>query len=170
MPAHKILLSHVDWRNFCIHLRSLKIPPKYSKPPLSKTMIQIKLAGMSMIFHCTKLRLPNSKCKGSWVVSIQQNVNLKFWTPTMFVFCGFHKISLSAYKISWSHIDWWKFCIHLSSLNVCSLGMVKAMRLNVTGMASLLNFTKIYRLVHKFRRGTDMQTGRWSQISQLSFH
>jgi hypothetical protein len=57
---------------------------------------------------------------------------------------------LSAYKISWSYIDWRKFCIHLMSLNVHHFGMIKNYYVKVTfnGMTSLLNFT-IYQLVLK---------------------
>jgi hypothetical protein len=70
VSAYKILWSHVDWRKFCTHLSSLKIPPSpYSKSPLKKIFIQLKLAGTSTIFHGTKFRLP--KCNGSWVVSIK---------------------------------------------------------------------------------------------------
>jgi hypothetical protein len=32
---------------------------------------------------------------------------------------------LSVYKISWSHFDWCKFCIHLRRLNVRHFGMVE---------------------------------------------
>jgi hypothetical protein len=32
---------------------------------------------------------------------------------------------LSVYKISWSHVDWCKFCIHLRSLNVRHFEMVE---------------------------------------------
>jgi hypothetical protein len=36
---------------------------------------------------------------------------------------------LSVYKISWSHVDWCKFCIHLRSLNVRHFGIVEGMGL-----------------------------------------
>jgi hypothetical protein len=59
----------------------------------------------------------------------------------MFVFLVFQKIGciniclsfqdLSAYKISWSHIEKFKFFIHLRSLNVCHLGMVEAVGLKI---------------------------------------
>jgi hypothetical protein len=38
---------------------------------------------------------------------------------------------LSVYEISWSHVDWCKFCIHLRSLNVRHCGMVEDMGLKV---------------------------------------
>jgi hypothetical protein len=135
LSAYKISSSDVDWYNFRIHLRSLKIPPSpYSKAPLKKMMIQMKLVGMLMIFHFTKLRL--SKCNGSWVASIKQNVNFKFQPLAMFIFLVYRKSSiikscsssedLSSYNVSWSHADWWKLCIHLTSMNGHHFGRVEA--------------------------------------------
>jgi hypothetical protein len=88
--AYKISLWQADWCKFCVHLRSLIIPPSpYSKAPFKNTVIYIKLAGIFMICHCSKLRL--SKCSGSWVVSIKQNNNFKFQLPTMFILFAFCK-------------------------------------------------------------------------------
>jgi hypothetical protein len=63
-------------------------------------------------------------------------------TAAMFVFFVFDKNGLikscssfkdlSVHKISWSHVDWCKFCIHLRSLNVRHFGMVEGMGLKVT--------------------------------------
>jgi hypothetical protein len=103
-------------------------------------MIQIKLVGMPMIFYYTKVHL--SSCNGSWVVSTKQTMNFKIQTAAIFVFFVFTKIvslikscpsfeDLSVYKISWSHVDWCKFCIHLRSLNVCHFGMVEGTGLKV---------------------------------------
>jgi hypothetical protein len=60
---------------------------------------------------------------------------LTFSHPSCLYFCFFHKSfssfeDLAAFRISWSHVDWCKFYIHLRSLNVCHLGiMVEAMGL-----------------------------------------
>jgi hypothetical protein len=43
---------------------------------------------------------------------------------------------LSVFKISWSHVDWWKFCIHLRSLNVRHFGMVEGTGLKSTASRS----------------------------------
>jgi hypothetical protein len=43
---------------------------------------------------------------------------------------------LSVYKISWSHVDWCKFCIHLRSFNVCHFGMVEGTGLKITASRS----------------------------------
>jgi hypothetical protein len=78
---------------------------------------------------------------GSWVVSIKQNVNSKFKPPAMYVFvvsrksclprsCSCSK-GLSAYKTSWFHVDWWKFCIRLRSLNFRYFWMVEATGLKI---------------------------------------
>jgi hypothetical protein len=105
LSRYKISWSHVDWLKFWIHLCSLKILPwPYSKCPLKKTIIQIKLVGMSTIFHCTKFCL--SKCNGSRVLLASED--------------------LSKYNIPWSYDDWCKFCIHLNSLNVRHFGMLAA--------------------------------------------
>jgi hypothetical protein len=60
--------------------------------------------------------------------SLHKMVNFNFQLPAMFVFLDFHKSGLiksclsfedlSAYQVSWSHIDWYKVCIHLSSLKI----------------------------------------------------
>jgi hypothetical protein len=61
------------------------------------------------------------------------NVNIQ--TAAMFVFfvsdknilikIGSSFEDLSVYKISWSHVDWCKFCIHLRRLNVRHFGTVE---------------------------------------------
>jgi hypothetical protein len=63
------------------------------------------------------------ECDGSWVVSTKQTMNYDIKTAAMFVFfvsdkngriksCSLFE-DLLVYKISWSHIHWCKFCIHL---------------------------------------------------------
>jgi hypothetical protein len=86
-----------------------------------------------MISYYTKVHL--SKCKGSWVVSTKQTMNYNIQTAARFVFFIFNKNGLikscssfedvSVYKLSWSHVDWCKFCIHLRSLNVRHFVMVE---------------------------------------------
>jgi hypothetical protein len=100
---------------------------------------------MPTIFHCTKLRL--STCNGSWVVAIKQNVNFKYQPSEMFVLFVFRKKwphkscspseDLSEYKISWSYVEWCKFCIHLRSLNVRRFGMAAATVLKIMASRSL---------------------------------
>jgi hypothetical protein len=163
---------------FCIHLSSLKIlPSPYSKDMSKKVIIQTKLVGMYMSFHCTKLHL--SKCNSSLVVSIKQNVNFKFQLPAMFLFVVFRKNglikscssseNLSEYKISWPYVNWCKFCIHLkfefpAFWNGCSCGIKNCCaEVTYSGMTSLLNFIKIYQLVEKLMGGdrcTDTHTDR----------
>jgi hypothetical protein len=109
-----------------------------------KLMIQIKLVGMSMIFYYTKVRL--SKCNGSWVVSTKQTANFNIQLAVMLVFFVFDKTGLvnscssfedlSVYKISWSYVDWCKFCIHLRSLNVRHFGIVEGTGLKSTASRS----------------------------------
>jgi hypothetical protein len=43
---------------------------------------------------------------------------------------------LSVYKISWSHVDWCMFCMHLRSLNVRNFGMVEGTELKSTASRS----------------------------------
>jgi hypothetical protein len=136
---------------------------------------------MSTIFHYTKRRL--SKCNGSWVVAIKQHVNFKCQPPAMFVFFVFRKKNslikscsafdyLSEYNISWSYVEWRKFCIHLRSLNVRHFGMVAATALKLWHRGHLqwhdllLNFIKMYQLVHKF---IGRQTRRQDDLISLQF-
>jgi hypothetical protein len=126
---------------------------------------------MSIISYYTKVHL--SKCNGSWVASTKQTMNFNIQTAVMFVLFVFEKNcliksfssfeDLSVHKISWSHVDWCKFCIHRRSLNVRHFGMLED-----TGLISMasrsssmaLNFIKIYQLVQKLLGGTHRRTGR----------
>jgi hypothetical protein len=90
-------------------------------------MTRIKLAGKSIIIHVQNF-ICLSAINSSWVLSIKWNVNFKFQVPAMSVFLLLRRSGLikscpssedlSAHKISWSLVDWCKFCIHLSSLNI----------------------------------------------------
>jgi hypothetical protein len=103
-------------------------------------MIQIKLIGMSMISCFPKVHL--SKLNGSWVISTKQTINFNIQTAAMFVFFVSDKNglikscssleNLSVCKISWSQVDWCKFCTHLRSLNVRHFGMVRGTGLKST--------------------------------------
>jgi hypothetical protein len=97
-----------------------------------------------MIFYYTKIHL--SKCNGSWVVSTKQTMNFNIQLAAMFVFFVFDENDLiksclsfedlSVYKISYSHVDWCKCCIHLRSLNVRNFGMVEDTGLKRTASRS----------------------------------
>jgi hypothetical protein len=75
-------------------------------------------------------------------------MNFKIQTAALFVFIVFDKNGLtkscssfeglSVYKISWSHVDWYKFCIHLRSLNVRHFGMLEDTGLKSTASRSPL--------------------------------
>jgi hypothetical protein len=68
-------------------------------------------------------------------------MNFNIQTAAMFVFFVVDKNvlikscspfeDLSVYKISWSHVDWCKFCIHLRSLNVRLFVMVEGTGLKI---------------------------------------
>jgi hypothetical protein len=97
-----------------------------------------------MIFYYTKVHL--SKCNGSWVVSTKHTMSFNIQLAAMLVFFVFDKIGLikscssfedlSVYKMSWSHVDWCKFYIHLRSLNVRHFGMVEGTGLESTASRS----------------------------------
>jgi len=94
---------------------------------------------MPTIFYGTELNL--SKFNASWVIFIKQNINFNFQPPYVRIFWFFIKMVLlksclsfeepSVYKMSWSNVDWWKFCIHLRSLNVRHFRMVEATGLKI---------------------------------------
>jgi hypothetical protein len=119
-----------------------------------KIMIQIKLISMSMFSYYTKAHL--SKCNGSWVVSTKQTMNFNIQTAAMFVFFVFVTNGLikscssfewlSVYKISWSHVDWCKFCIHLRSLNVRHFGILEGTELKSTASRPSLMVWSPYRI------------------------
>jgi hypothetical protein len=73
-------------------------------------------------------------------------MNFNNQTAAMLVFFVFDKNclvescstveDLSVRNISWSHVDWSKFCIHLKSLNVRHFGMVEGTGLKSTASRS----------------------------------
>jgi hypothetical protein len=73
-------------------------------------------------------------------------MNFNIQTAAMFVFFVFEKNGLiiscssfedlSVYKMSWPHVDWCKFCIHLRSLNVRHIGTVEGTGLKSTASRS----------------------------------
>jgi hypothetical protein len=106
-------------------------------------------------------------------------MNFNIQTAAMFVFCVFDKNSLikscssfddlSVYKISWSRVDWCKFCIHLRSLNVRHFGMVKGAGLESRHRGHLqwhdlrTEFHKNLPIGSKVIRG-DTQTDRQTDV------
>jgi hypothetical protein len=138
MTLHKITEFYTEWFSVYPNITSkFRIIAPYLKTASNKIIIKIKLLGTSMISYYTKVHL--STCKGSWFVSTKQNMNFNIQTAAMFVFFVFNKHGLiksyssfedlSVYKISWSHVDWCKFYIHLRRLNVRHLGILEGMRL-----------------------------------------
>jgi hypothetical protein len=73
-------------------------------------------------------------------------MNFNIQTAAMFVFFVFDKNGLIkscssfedllVYKMSWSHVEWCKFCIHLRSLSVRHFGMVEGTELKITSSRS----------------------------------
>jgi hypothetical protein len=144
MPLHKITEFYTELFSVYPHITSKFRTIATFKNCVKQKMIQIELIGMSMISYYTKLHL--SKCNGSWVVFTKQTMNFNIQLAAMFVFFVFDKNSiikscssfeyLSVYKISWSHVDWCKFCIHLGSLNVRRFVMVEGTGLKITASRS----------------------------------
>jgi hypothetical protein len=144
MTLHKITEFCTEWFSFYPNITSKFLTIAIFKNCAKQKMIQIKLIVVSMIFYYTKVHL--SKCNGSWVVSTKQTMNFNIQTASLFVFFVFDKNGLikscssfeylSLYKISCSHVDWFKFCIHLRSLNVCNFGMVEGTGLKSTASRS----------------------------------
>jgi hypothetical protein len=145
MTLHKITEFYTELFSFYHNLTSKFRTIAIFKTASNKIMIQIKLIGVSMISYYTKVHL--SKCNGSWVLSTKQTMNFNIQTAAMFVFffvfdknyliksCSSFEV-LSVHKISWSHIDWCKFHIHLRSLNVRHFGMVEGTGLISTASRS----------------------------------
>jgi hypothetical protein len=144
MTLHKITEFYTETFSVYPKITQNFAPSPYLETASNEIMIKIKLIGMFMICYYTKVHL--AKCNGSWVVSTKQTTNFNIKTAAMFVFFVFDKNglikscssfeALSVYKISWSHVDWWKFCIHLRSLNVRHFGMVEGTGLKSTASRS----------------------------------
>jgi hypothetical protein len=79
-----------------------------------------------------------TRCNGSCVACIKENINLNLQSPT-FIFLGFHENGfikscpllefLPAYKLPWTHVDWCKFCIDPRYPNISHFVMIEATRL-----------------------------------------
>jgi hypothetical protein len=114
--AYKMAWFHFDWCKFCMHLTSLKIPPSQLKCSIKENNESNKTC---RYVHGISLYQTFQKCNCSWFVSIEQNVNFKFQPPAIFVFLVSRKSDFiksysssedrSAYKTSWSRLEWWKF-------------------------------------------------------------
>jgi hypothetical protein len=181
------LLAYCDFApSIRLLLLCLKIPPlPYSKGALKKIIVQIKLVAMFMIFECTELY--SSKCNGSWVVSIKQNVNFKFQPPTMFYFCFIAKLFLYNLFILWISIlvqnamdpRWLVQVLHPPQKyerslfwNGCSKGVRNyGVEFIFNGITCLLNFIKVYQLVQTLigRTDTEIQTDRMVTPVAYSF-
>jgi hypothetical protein len=121
MTFHKITEFYTEWFSVYHNITSKFRTIAIFKTASNKRMIQIKLIGMFIISYYTKVHL--SKFNGSWVVSTKHTMNYNIQTAATIVFFVFDKNGLikssssfedlSVYKISWSHVDWCKFCIHL---------------------------------------------------------
>jgi hypothetical protein len=126
-------------------LKNFALSP-YLKALSNKTVIQIKLVGMSIIFLLITPHLSNNKCNGSWTVSIlpSTNCDITFNRPPLSYFFLKNSLSrgcssfedMSANKMSWSHVDWCKFCIHLRSLNIRHFGLFEATGLKIMALRS----------------------------------
>jgi hypothetical protein len=145
-----------------------------------------------MTYYYTKVHL--SKYNGSWVVSTKQTMNFNIKTAAIFVFFVSDKNGLiksctsfedlSVYKMSWSHVDWCKFCIQLRSLNARHFGTVEGTGLKSTASRSPSMAWPLYwiswktnQLVQKLLGGdtqidrqTDRRTeGQTGDLISLSF-
>jgi hypothetical protein len=138
MALHKITEFYTEWFSIYPNIISKFRTIAIFKNCVKQNNETIKLIGMFMISSYTKVHL--CKCNGSWVVSTKKIRILTFKRPPCSYF--FHKNGLikscssfedlSVYKISWSHVDRCKFCIHLGSLNVLNFGMFEG-----TGLKSM---------------------------------
>jgi hypothetical protein len=88
------------------------------------------------IFRTGKFSMENFPPHIIRLVSINVNMNVNFLSQFTFVFSTLHKNGvlkscpnsqpLWAYKISWPHVEWCKFCVYLFNLNVRHFCMVEA--------------------------------------------
>jgi hypothetical protein len=69
----------------------------YLRASSVKIMIQITIAGMPMIFYCVRLYL--SKCNGTCIVSVKQNMDFNFQPHSTYVFLIFHQKKKALLKV-----------------------------------------------------------------------
>jgi hypothetical protein len=114
------------------------ITSKHRSIDVFKTFVKQNNDWNKTCTYVHELLLPKlhlSKRSSSWLVSVKQNINFNFQQRSTFVCFVCHKNFLTkccsfsedvpAYRISWCHGHWIKFCIHLRSLNAYHIGMVE---------------------------------------------
>jgi hypothetical protein len=89
MTVHKMTGLYTDFFSAYLKKKTQNFEPSPYLKALSNKNVQIKLIGISMILHCTKLQL--SLRSGSWVASINCNINFKVLPPPALVLLVFHK-------------------------------------------------------------------------------
>jgi hypothetical protein len=118
-------------------------------------------------------------------VTLKNTVNFNSQPSAMFVLLVLPKHGLirscssfqdiSIYKIAWSHVGRWKFCIHHRSLNVTNPGILETTKLKVITFMSpsipyppywiswnlTIWFNSCYGRDRHTDSHTDTQTGRW---------
>jgi hypothetical protein len=144
MALHKITEFYTEWFSVYPSITSKFRTMAIFKNCVKQNNDSNKTFGMSMISYYTKIHL--SKCNGSWVVSTKQTMNFNIQTAAMFVFFVFDKSGLIksclsfedlwVHKISWSHVNWCKFYVHIRSLNVRNSVMVEVPGLKGTASRS----------------------------------
>jgi hypothetical protein len=94
---------YTEWFSVCRNIISKFRIIAIFKSLAKQNNDQIKLPDMSIIFNCIKLHL--SKCRGSWVVSIKQNINFNFESPSTFMFLVYHKNGIKKFFNIWRSIS-----------------------------------------------------------------
>jgi hypothetical protein len=137
------------WFSICPNITS-----KFPNITISRSVVKrnngsnttCRYAHDTLLYHLSVLR--------SRVAFINQNMNSKFQPPPCSYFRFLTKNGLikscpsfedvSACKISWSHVDWFKLCTHLRSLNVRHFEIIEAMGLNIVTSRSSLMASSLY--------------------------
>jgi hypothetical protein len=141
MTLHKITEFYTKWFSFFPNIISKFQTTAIFKSSVKENHHSNRSCRYVCAFYCTKVNMSSISTTVNEFFFVKGNVNFNFQPPAIFVFLVFRKSGLikscsssedlPAYKISWSHANWCKFCIHVRSLNVRHIGIVEGMELKI---------------------------------------
>jgi hypothetical protein len=163
MTLHNSMEFYTKQFSICSIITRIFWTTAIFKRSVKENNVSNKLIGMSMVFHCTVLCL--SKCSGSWVVSLKQNVHFNFQPSAMIIFLVVAKV------IVLKVVRPLKICQYTKFMVACWLVQVLhppqnsehpafwngrsyrtknyGVEVTFSVMTSLLNFIKFYHLFQK---------------------
>jgi hypothetical protein len=170
MPLHKITEFYTKRFNICP-----KITLKFRNTAIFKISVKENNNSNKSLMYEYALNLSlyktssaYCKCSGAmWMLTFNRLPRSYFWFPQKWSSYSCFQ-DLSAYKMSWSHVDWWKFCIHLKSLNFLHFEVVEANGLKIKASRSPSMAWPSYWIHRNLQLGSKFDGGRHTDGNVIS--